>query len=284
MNCLQVGIDFSLLNSRHLAALTIFNLILMVGNVIANLLVMYVLIKTKQIANITCKLIFVLSSSDLMIGLFVQSLFMALFYDRNCLLEKVLRFFSIFLIHFSGSIITILGIDRYIRIKYFSKFKTIWTNKVITILICLAFLHGLYLAVVAIINSVMNSKVVFYLYIVLESTIAATLVFLQIKTIRTSNRVYGTSNISAAQRTNKTITKLSLRIMLLLCLFMAPQLLITNIIRTTNQDQFNDNEKSVLQVIYCISVSLVFGNSLANAVLFLLTNVKAKRLFRGFFR
>ena len=148
---------------------------------------------------------------------------------------------------------------------------------------CLAFLHDLYLAVMAVINSVMNSKVAFYLYIALESTIVAAIVFLQIKTIRASNRVCTTSNISTAERINKKITKLSLRIMILLCLFVAPQLLITNIIRTTNQDQFNDNEKSVLQVIYCLSLSFVFENSLANAVLFLLTNVKVKMFLRGFF-
>ena len=233
--------------------------------------------------NITCQLIFMLSSSDLRIGLFVQNLFITSFYDRTCLLEKVLRFFSIFLTHFSALIIAILGIDRYIRIKYFAKFKAIWTNKVVSILMCLAFLHDLYLAVMAVINSVMNSKVAFYLYIALESTIVAAIVFLQIKTIRASNRVCTTSNISTAERINKKITKLSLRIMILLCLFVAPQLLITNIMRTTNQDQFNGNEKSVLQVIYCLSLSFVFENSLANAVLFLLTNVKVKMFLRGFF-
>ena len=98
---------------------------------IANISVMYVLIKTNQMTNITCKLIFVLSKSDLMIGVFVQNLFMASFYERNCLLQKILRFFSLFLTHFSCYIITILGIDRYIRIKYFTKFKTIWTKKVV---------------------------------------------------------------------------------------------------------------------------------------------------------
>ena len=284
MNCLHIEIEFSRLSSRNLAALTIINLILMVGNVIANISVMYVLIKTKQMTNITCKLIFVLSTSDLMIGVFVQNLFMASFYERNCLLQKILRFFSLFLTHFSCYIIAILGIDRYIRIKYFTKFKTIWTKKVVLTLMCIAFCHALQLAVMAVIDSIMNSRVSFILYIAIEGIIAVIIVFLQIKTITISNKICATSNISTAERTNKKITRLSLRIMLLLCFFMAPQLLITNILKTKNQDQFSDSERSVLQVIYCLSVSLVFENSLANAILFLLMNVKARRYFRGFIR
>ena len=254
MNCLHIEIEFSRLNSKQLAALTIVNLIVMVGNVIANISVMYALVKTKQMANITCKLIFVLSTSDLMIGVLVQNLFMASFYERNCLLQKVLRFFSLFLAHFSCYIIAILGIDRYIRIKYFTKFKTIWAKKVVLTLICIAFFHALQHAVMGVIDSIMNSRVSFILYIAIEGTIAVMIVFLQIKTITISNKICGTSNISTAERTNEKITRLSLRTMILLCFFMVPQLLITNILKTKNQDQLSDNERSMLQVIYCLSV------------------------------
>ena len=48
MTCFRIGIDFSRVNSKHLAALTIVNLNLIVGNVITNILVMYILIKTNQ--------------------------------------------------------------------------------------------------------------------------------------------------------------------------------------------------------------------------------------------
>lgn len=40
MTCFRIGIDFSRLNSKLLAALTIVDINLMVGNVIANMLVM----------------------------------------------------------------------------------------------------------------------------------------------------------------------------------------------------------------------------------------------------
>ena len=243
---------------------------------------MYILIKTSQIENITCKLMFVLSTSDLMIGLFVQNLFMASFYERNCLLEKVFRFTSTFLTHFSCYIIAILGVDRYIRIKHFAKFKTICTKKVVLTLMCTAFFHALHLAVMVIMNSVKNSPVGFFLYIAFQGTFAGIIMILQIKTIKTSNKVCVISNISSAQRTNKRITKLSLRIILALRIFVVPEIIISNLLRTINQDQFRDNQRSVLEFIYCLTLSFIFANSLANAVLLLLTNVKAKRFFRNF--
>ena len=52
------------LNTRQFAVLAICNILLIVGNVITNVLVMYILIKTKQISNVTCKLIFMPSASD----------------------------------------------------------------------------------------------------------------------------------------------------------------------------------------------------------------------------
>ena len=284
MTCFRIGIDFLRLNSKLSAALTIVDINLMVGNVMVNMLVMYILIKTKQTESITCKSIFVLSTSDLMIGLFVQNLFMASFYERNCLLEEVLRLLSIFLPHFSFYVIAILGVDRYLRIKYFAKFKTIWTEKVVLTLMCIAFFHALHLGVLALINSMRNSPVAFFMYIAFEGTVVSTLLILQIKTIRTSNQICAISNVSTAERTNKKITKLSLRIMLMFCIFVVPQIIISNLLRTRNQDHFSDNERSLLEFIYCLTLSFAFANSMANAVLFLLTNVKAKRFFRNFVR
>ena len=72
--------------------------------------------------------------------------------------------------------------------------------------------------------------------------------------------------------------------MLMFCIFVVPQIIISNLLRTRNQDHFSDNERSLLEFIYCLTLSFAFANSVANAVLFLLTNVKAKRFFRNFVR
>ena len=279
--CYGIGIDFSYLNARYLAALTAINLIVMVGNVSANAMVMYVLIKTKQIVNMTCKVIFMLSTSDLVIGVLVQNLFTAVIYKRNCLFEAVYRFASIFVAHVSFYAVAIIGIDRYIRIKYFANFKTIWTRKVVLTLMCIGVLLAFLLAVTAELCLILLTlQMAFTVYVAVDGTFVVVLIFLQIKTIKASNNVHGNSTVSAAEETNKKITKLSLRIMLMLCMFLTPYIVFTDLVRAVIPSQLSYNNRSVLEFVYCLTLIFIYANSLANALLFLLTNVKAKRFFR----
>ena len=130
-NCLAYMIDFSNFTFRQLIILTVFNVVLISVNVITNALVIYILIKTKQISNATCKLILVLSVSDTLLGIVAQPLFTIEFYNANCLVATTCLFVSAFLTHVSGYTIAIIGIDCYIRIKYFVNFKSIWTTRVV---------------------------------------------------------------------------------------------------------------------------------------------------------
>ena len=56
--------------------------------------IIHILTKAKQIVNITGKLIFMVSISDLMIGLFRQNLQTAIFYEKNCLLGLIFNYFG----------------------------------------------------------------------------------------------------------------------------------------------------------------------------------------------
>ena len=58
-------------NLGQLACLTIINLGVMAGNLIANTLVIYILSKTKQLSNASRKLILGLSIFDLLIAVLV---------------------------------------------------------------------------------------------------------------------------------------------------------------------------------------------------------------------
>ena len=92
---------------------------------IINALVIYVLIKTRQISNVTCKLVFLLSVTDLLISGVAQLLYTLELYFSSCSINTAGVFALVFLAHLSGHRIAIIGIDRYIRIKYYSKFKAI---------------------------------------------------------------------------------------------------------------------------------------------------------------
>ena len=73
-NCYRTAVEFSFLDWRQFVVLTITNSIVMVGNITANMLMIYILIKTKHFVNSTCKHFFMLSVSDLMVALFSQNL------------------------------------------------------------------------------------------------------------------------------------------------------------------------------------------------------------------
>ena len=190
-----------------------------------------------------------------------------------------------FLAHLSGYTIAIIGIDRYIRIKYYSKFKTIWTTRVVLVLFYVECILALFQALIMTIDLSLNKKqVIAPVYISMDSIVLATIILLQLQTIRTSNALYNESTVSTLDRVDKKITKLSMRIMLLLCFFLLPYTALFNVLRSTIKYQLNDNERSVLDFVTSLSILFTYANSFANGFLFLMTNVKAKRFFRELIR
>ena len=282
-DCQNNVIIVSYLTSTQVLVVVLLNTVLMVGNIIANGLVIYILIKTKQVSNITCKLIFMLSISDLMIGVFAQNICTIHFYEKNCFVKLASISISTFLSHLSAYVIAILGIDRYLRIKYFTNFKTLWKTKVVFILICFLSLLAAFQAVIITISWLLQiEQITMLIYVAMDATIVGTTIFLQIRTIQRSNTVHNESTLSASRRTNKKITRFSMRIMFLQGIFIAPYTLIVNFLRDKIQDQLNSNGKSVLEFITCISIVLIFANSFANSILFLMTNVKARKILHNF--
>ena len=69
-DCVTSMMDFSNFTFRQLVSLTVFNMVLILVNVNTNVFVIYILIKTKQISNVTCKLILVLSVSDMLLSIY----------------------------------------------------------------------------------------------------------------------------------------------------------------------------------------------------------------------
>ena len=142
--CFSYSINVTYLTYSHLVILTVINVIVMVGNVILNTLVIYLLTKTKQLSNVTCKVILILSISDLLTGAVAQNLFLLVLYSPSCSINLATRTISTFSTNFSGYTTAILGVDRFVRIKYFTKVKTLLTSRFILALICMAFLSALF--------------------------------------------------------------------------------------------------------------------------------------------
>ena len=276
----KVIVENSLLSQNQRVILTVLNTLLMLGNIIANSLVLYTLIKTKQIRNVTCKLIFVISVSDTMQGIFLQNLYTGFLFENLCSAVRVFLFISVFFLHMSVYIIAVLGIDRYLRIKQPVKFKAFWKTKTVFALISIATFISFLQALLPVIGLLVEIQfIVSLIYYLIDGSFLVATIVLQLLTIRTSNAIHKDSKIDAADKTNKVITKLCMRIMLLLCFFFVPYQ-VMYILRTNIQSKLNDHGKSMLEFSTSISVLFCFSNSFANAVLFLMTNKKAKRILR----
>ena len=90
------------------------------------------------------RVILILSMSDLLTGALGQNLFLLALYSPSCSINLVTRTISTFSTNFPGYTTPILGVDRFVRIKYFTNVKTILTSRFILTLIFMAFLVALF--------------------------------------------------------------------------------------------------------------------------------------------
>ena len=278
--CFSYSINVTYLTYSHLVILTVINVIVMVGNVILNTLVIYVLTKTKQLSNVACKVILILSVSDLLTGAVAQNLFLLVLYSPSCSINLVTRTISTFSTNFSGYTTAVLGVDRFVRIKYFTKVKTLLTSRFILALISVAFLSALFNAAGTPLGLLLMKEILFAsIALVLAVTVTIIVTFLQVLVIRTSNAVSNQSTIDASQAVNKKINKLSMRIMLALIFFTTP-FLIVSVMKGFIQDLVSKNLKSGLEFTFGFTVILMYMNSLVNAILFLSMNGKARQFLR----
>ena len=225
-----------------------------------------------------------LSISDFLVGATGQNLFTALIYGPNCSVIHASLCVSTFLAHLSSYTIAIIGIDRYVRIKYYTNFRTFWTAKVVISFICAGCLLALFQAItLSVALTLQRGTAIIPVNAVMDGFIVSIIILLQLLTIQRSRAVQRESTVGEP-RFNKKIVKLSARIMLLFCFFVTPFVIILNLIRYIDQDKLNDNYKLILQFTFCFSIIFFNGNSFANTIIFLTTNVKAKRFLQTFLK
>ena len=278
------ALTFPFLDGTQLVILTVTNSVVMVANIFANMLAMYILLKTGQIANSACKLFFMLSVSDLMIDLFCQNLLTTILYEKNCILLDTYAFIASFLVHLSMYTIALIGIDRYLRIKHYAKFKILWTTKAVLGFVSLDIFLSLLQAILTLIGLLSGKEnIVIPSYLAIDGVIISGITFLQILTIRTSSTICDESRTVASENTKRKITKFSMQILLLFYCFNAPHL-VFYVLREFIEKELNSYQKSLVEFFSVISSIFIYTISFANAVLFLLTNVKAKRFLRNFVR
>ena len=176
--CFSNILEVSFLTSEQLITLLAINITSMTVNVTANALVIYILIKTEQLSNITFKLIFSLTTSDMLMTLTSQSLLAVMLHGKYCSFKDAFVILSVFFYHFGRYIVALLGVDCYLRIKHYSSFRSIWTTKVttklITVMLFLAFLQAL---MITLSSTLEENRIVLSFYITIDGIMIDTVAF-----------------------------------------------------------------------------------------------------------
>lgn len=275
--------DVPHLTNNQLIALTVLDVLVLAATVVSNALVIFLLLKTKQISNVSCKLIFHLSVSDLLIALLVETLFIVVIFKTNCAVKATSQFIAAFLARLSAYTIALIGIDRFLRIKYKMTFRTILTAKSVMLMIVLVWVLALTNAVITTFGILINKRVAQTISSSLDWMILIFVVFLQLLTIRVVKKINGRDGHptpAIVQRTQNKITSMCMGIMLLLVIFMVPYV-VMQIVRNKIREDLDVHGKSVLEFTFRISILLGYSNSFANATLFLIKNVKCRRFLKA---
>lgn len=272
----------SYLSKGQITSLLIVNVVIMISNFTANSFIVYALACTRQLKNISLRLILYLSISDCCLALIDQPLFIVMITvylnDSNCTFETVAQFIFVFTKHMTGYTIVLITYDRYRRMKYLkSYFKLTKTWKIRTAVIGIIFM-SLMQGVLHVIG--IRSNLFDHIKLgvaIIDAVIICCLFAAYIMTIIiVKKRKKDSASIQVLFNLDQVITKSATRISLAVALFYIPYICFT-ILRSSLLDQSGVREHEWLNFSTFVAYELIFANSFANAVIFLVLNRKSKK-------
>lgn len=105
-----------------------------------------------------------------------------------------------------------------------------------------------------------RGQITLTVYNVTDGIIISMIGFLQIQTFRASNALQSVSSLISVARGEMTITKLSVRITVMLYFFATPHAVVMNSVRYTIFDESVGNELFSFEFIYSMSIIFVYIN------------------------
>lgn len=117
------------------AALCTINILVLLINVAINAVLCHAIVKLKLLSTISYRLVMVLNISDLCIA-FIEQPLMSIGYlyafhgvNQATNIQLVIQFGSFSLCQFSGVMILIIALDRYLHMKYLNRYATVMTSR-----------------------------------------------------------------------------------------------------------------------------------------------------------
>ena len=263
------------------------NVLLMILNLLANIAVLVILFLSKFCQNTSYILLFYLSLSDCLSSLVAQPVYLALiiqYFDQsNCTVEIIANFFGVVLSHTSAYGIAAIAFDRYMRMRYLNRYQYVVNKqRVITtccIITSVSICDGL-------IYSLGTKFSVFYIsttivkaidFFVFTSIVVTYL--LTVKTVR--GHLKNSTSKRLLQNVNRTVTKLASRMLIFLFSSFGIYTTIYVIYSVYIKKAGKAGESWPNFALFCTYL-IMYCNSLANAVLFLINNKKVKEKFSSF--
>ena len=290
MGDLSLRID---LTTSQQSVITILFSIISPLIVLSNGITIFLLLKLKQLHVTTNRIILCLCISDLLIGVIVCPLWIGLYTvyrnERNCIFETITVFPSITLGHFSVYMITMVAVERYIRITRPLHYQDIITvkklNKIVVACGCLALCCG------SVATTAFSYGYLTTANIVLVTLATIVLCFIFFIYIRLLSRLRRHSRRSVATWTERNprqtfvmktfVTAACILLSLFLCF--APCFVFTfiNFIYSATQGR---NTSSKVLFITLASYPFFYMNSVINAIIVLRRNRPMHDYIARFFR
>ena len=273
------------LNGYRLWLVAMSNAVIMVGNFLANSLVILCLIKTKQTTKPSYRMIFQLSLSDVLVATITQPLVQVARIDnrRSCAVI-ISTHFSFIFTRISTYTIALIGYDRYLRVKYPTTFQDCLTPFRVYITLFVIWLVALLNTCLMISGFLVKSEIVWGLAGFIDFSAILIVIYLQIKTAVAANAHQNSvENLSVLEDIQKKIVKVAARIVLMFLIMVLPYF-VCLLIRGIFRSSLNGSDKEYLEFAFEMLMNLIFMNSFGNAILFLMSNERAKKYLKQFLR
>ncbi len=266
-------------------------IILGLSNIVFNGLLCHVLRKLKKLQTISYKFILIQSIADVLAGAaLVLSELVLLLINSDALYGKILVFARITcdaVCQFSGTMILIVAIDRYIHMKYLTKYNTIMTSRKAAIMVLNNLASCISMAVINVCGVYFKYYSKSHLFMNGFAVFVYTTTFLvYYKAYRSVTRRVQEMNIQEGHAAttkrpsrNKEFARAVAIILIVLALCYTPFLIVSTVKIAFECDACKASA-TILIAFYCTRI-LVCSTSSINAILFILFNKELKNYILG---
>ncbi len=132
MNCGTLHPDQTVLSPINVHILTVTAVLIAITTISLNFTVALSIWRLKMLETLSYRFIFYLSISDCLVGLGVTPIILSLLLLQKksfCILEYLAQSSTFFVCQFSGVMVVIITVDRYLHMRYLTKYNTYMTKR-----------------------------------------------------------------------------------------------------------------------------------------------------------